>query len=93
MTKPEAENQPPTSRLATITDAQIFRYVAHKNLMETAHALKRRARQLRPSISTWLRCIWYERMFGQEAAAELTRRTCPSAEGQPETVRANHDQS
>lgn len=75
MVKPEAENQPPASSLVAVSDAQLFRYVTHKNLVKTADAMKRRARQLRPSAVTLLRCVWYELKAGQEAAAELTRRT------------------
>lgn len=75
MSNPKSENQSPVPSLAAVTDAQLFRYITHKNLIETARAMRRRARDLRPSISTWLRCFWYELSSGREASAELTRRT------------------
>jgi hypothetical protein len=75
MTQPESENQPPAPSLAVVSDAQLSRYITHKNLVETARAMKRRARELRPSISTRLRCGWYELKSGHEASAELTKRT------------------
>lgn len=74
-TRPESKNQPPTPSLAAVTDAQLFKYVTYKNLVENARAMKRRARELRPTISTMLRCAWFEVRFGREASAELTRRT------------------
>lgn len=93
MTESKAETQSQAGSLAAVSDAQLFRYVTHKNLVETARVMKRRARQLRPSVSTWLRYVWHERKCGREASAELTRRVCPPAGTHPEPKRANHDQS
>lgn len=90
MTQLESEAKPSVPNLAAVTDAQLFRYVTHKNLVETARAMKRRARQLRPSLLTLLRCIWYEMRFGREASVELTRRTA-SREGQLAEIYADVD--